>query len=321
MAGRHVEEALPRGQPHGQPGRVVGARLAVEKLGLLSLEQALELSHVEAVLVHRHRQELGPEGAEHLHRPRIGRPLDGHEVSRIEEGARHEIEALLRAIDDEDLFRPRLHPEAKQIAGQVLAQRRIAGRRVVLEQLPPLRADHRVEHPAEGVGGKQRAIRHAPRERDEPRRRPGDIRVRLTAHVGPDHLRPLRQEAGPVQPRQRDRRRGRPLREPVGHEGPLPDMRPGPARRHQLLVRRRHRGPVHAQLGGKLSRRRKLDAGREQSLGDEALDMALDLARQRQPALASRAPIQRDLHEVTISHFAHNKAHVKGQLDESPAIQ
>ena len=126
---------------------------------------------VEPARHHRHRQELGAEGAEHLHRARIGRLLDGHEVAGVEERARDEVEALLRAVDDEDLLGAGLEPEAQQVAGQELAQRRIAARGIVLQQLPPLLADHAVEHPAEGVGGEEPAVRHAARERDQRRAR------------------------------------------------------------------------------------------------------------------------------------------------------
>ena len=49
--------------------------------------------------------------------------------------------------------------------------------------------------------------------------------------------------------------------------------------------------------------------------------MGLDLPRQRQPALATRAPVKGYLHGITMritpSHFDHNHDPVKGQLDES----
>jgi hypothetical protein len=67
----------------------------------------------EAATRHRHGQELGAEGAEDLHGARIGRLLDGDEVARIEQGARDEVEALLRPVHDEDVLRPRLEAEAE----------------------------------------------------------------------------------------------------------------------------------------------------------------------------------------------------------------
>ena len=60
-----------------------------------------------------------PNGAEHLHRARIRRLLDRHEVARIDERARDQIEALLRAVDDQDLLGARLDAEPQQVGGEV----------------------------------------------------------------------------------------------------------------------------------------------------------------------------------------------------------
>jgi hypothetical protein len=78
--------------------------LAVDELWRLALEQPLEVLGVEPTRHHRHREELGAERAKHLHRARIRRLLDGHEVAGVEERPRDEIEALLRAVDDQDLL-------------------------------------------------------------------------------------------------------------------------------------------------------------------------------------------------------------------------
>ena len=90
----------------------------------------------------------------------------------VEERPGDEVEPLLGAVDDEDLLGAGLEPEAQQVAGEELAQRRVAARGIVLEQLPALLADHAVEHPAEGVGGEQRRCPACP-----PRTRSGRARA------------------------------------------------------------------------------------------------------------------------------------------------
>ena len=101
----------------------MGAGLAVDELGRLPLEEPLEGVGVEPARHHRHGQELGAEGAKYLHRARIRRLLDGHEVAGVEERPGDEVEPLLGAVDDEDLLGAGLETEAQQVAGQEFAQR------------------------------------------------------------------------------------------------------------------------------------------------------------------------------------------------------
>jgi hypothetical protein len=122
--------------------------------------------HRQAAARHRHRQELGAEGAEDLHGARIRRLFDGDKVAGVEERAGDQIETLLRAVDDQDVLRVRLEAEAEEIAREVLAQWRVAGRRVVLEELAPLLAMTRLGA-AKRVGREERAVGHPAGEGDD----------------------------------------------------------------------------------------------------------------------------------------------------------
>ena len=249
---------------------------------------------------HRHGQELGAEGAKYLHRARIRRLLDGHEVAGVEERPGDEVEPLLGAVDDEDLLGAGLETEAQQVAGQEFAQRGVAARGIVLQQLPPLLADHAVEHAAEGVGGEEAAVRHAPRERDQAGSGPRAAAPVLTAaRVRRDDLGALGQEAGPVEARRGGAgrlRRGHLVR----HEGALPHVRARPAPRHQLVIGEGHRRPIDAEVPRQLARRGQLGAGSQEALADQALDVELDLARQREPTRPIRPPVKGNPH---MGHF------------------
>src|SRR4030095_60343 len=61
--------------------------------------------------------------------PGVMRLLDHRDVSRIEQDARGEIEALLRAVGDHDLVRLADDTQRPlQICGEGIAQRRVPGR-------------------------------------------------------------------------------------------------------------------------------------------------------------------------------------------------
>jgi hypothetical protein len=255
----------------------------------------------------------GPQGPEHVDRARVGRLLHRDHVARIDERARDQVEALLGAVDDEDVVDPRLDAEPQEVGGQVRAEGRVAvAARRVLEEGRALGADDLVQHPAERVGREESAIGHALREGDQ---RPGALG---------DRDAPFRPRAGDVgapreqaRPVERDPRRGRrgrpvPARRWRGDEGPLPDVRPGEAPGHQLLVGERHGRPVDAERPGQLPRRRQLHAGREPPLTDQALDLRLDLAGERDRPFP--VELQAERHA---SHFGTTIVAVNRQLDST----
>ena len=280
----------------------MGARLAVEELRGVALDGALEPVRARAVLPEGDGREPCAERAKHLHRSRVGRLLDGDHVARVEQGARDQVEALLGAVDDEDVVGPGLHAEAEQVPREEPAERRVTGGGVVLEQLLALLADDRVQHPAERVRREHRAVRHAAGERDQPRgQAPGEGSEPPPLPFAEADPRAPREEPRPVD------RLGRGVRaravgelrltgDGTGDERALPDVRPRQAGGDQLLVREGHRRAVHAQLARELPRGRQLDPGRQQPLVNQPLQVRLDLARERDRL----RPVDRDLHRHSL---------------------
>ena len=77
----------------------------------MAVEETLEDVHARPGGVPRHGQGLGAERAEHLEGARIRGLLDRDGVARIEQRAGDQVEALLRAVDDQNLVGSRLEPE------------------------------------------------------------------------------------------------------------------------------------------------------------------------------------------------------------------
>src|SRR5438046_895811 len=158
----------------GWTRRDVSSRLAVEGLRRVAVEETLEYVHARPGGVPRHGQGLGAERAEHLEGARVRGLLDRDRVTRIEQRAGDQVEALLRAVDDQDVVGPRLEPEAQEVRREILPERRVAARRVVLEQRRTVLADHVVQHAAERLGRAEAAVGHAAGAADEPAgHRPG----------------------------------------------------------------------------------------------------------------------------------------------------
>src|SRR3989442_7814276 len=95
-----LQPAPPGLRRDGQSRRIVGARLTVEELRRVALQQALEDLSPRSRAVPGHAEKLGPERSEHLHGPRVCRLLDRNEVARIDQRAGDQVEPLLRAVHD-----------------------------------------------------------------------------------------------------------------------------------------------------------------------------------------------------------------------------
>ena len=67
------------------------------------MDQSFQEIAPNAIIADRHGQHLGLIGTEDLQGTRIGRTFDRDPVAGVQQGSRHEVEALLRAIDDEDI--------------------------------------------------------------------------------------------------------------------------------------------------------------------------------------------------------------------------
>jgi hypothetical protein len=91
-------------------------------------------------------------------------------------------------------------------------------------------------------------------------------------------------------------------------------VRARPSPRHQLVIRERHRRPVDAEVPRQLAGRGQLGAGSQEALADQALDVELDLSRQREPAGPIRPPVKGNPH---MGHFVYESISVNRQLDDS----
>jgi hypothetical protein len=94
-------------------------------------------------------------------------------------------------------------------------------------------------------------------------------------------------------------------------------VRARPSPRHQLVIGERDRGPIDAEVPRQLAGRRQLGAGSQEALADQALDVELDLARQREPASPIRSPVKGNPH---MGHFVYDCISVNRQLDDSLVI-
>src|SRR5262249_33979160 len=141
----------------GEAGRIVSRRLAVEEFRRVTRHQALQRIRPRALVVPWRGEELRAERAEHLRGPWVGRLVDRDDVAGIDERSRDEIEPLLRSVDDQNFIRTRLDAEAQEVRREIAPQGRIAGRRVILEDVFALVTDDLVENPAEWLGRKESA--------------------------------------------------------------------------------------------------------------------------------------------------------------------
>ena len=101
------------------------------------------------------------------------------------------------------------------------------------------------------------------------------------------------------------------------HERALPHVRARPSPRHQLVIGERHRGPIDAEVPRQLAGRRQLGAGAQEALADQALDVELDLAREREPTRPIRPSVKGNPH---MGHFLYSLTCVNRQLDDSRLI-
>ena len=81
------------------------------------------------------RQVFGLVGIPGLKRPEIGWTLDQYMIAGVEENLADEIECLLRSARDQDVVRVDDNPVPARVAGDHLAERRLAFRRAVLKRV------------------------------------------------------------------------------------------------------------------------------------------------------------------------------------------
>lgn len=87
---------------------------------------------------HGYGNEPGADEREEVDGAGVGRGLDEQGVTRIEQGARHEIEPLLAAGGDDDLFGAHGNAALDEVASDLLAQPRRAFGGRVAERAEPV---------------------------------------------------------------------------------------------------------------------------------------------------------------------------------------
>ena len=135
-----LESALPR-ERHA--GRVRVVRDRVQELdplaGLLEARDVLaQRLGDEAELIHRHVLHVGLVRLEHDHRGHVARALGDHDVARVDEQLRDELEGVLRAGGDDDVIHTAPDALERHHLEDVLTQRRRALAGAVLQRLRPV---------------------------------------------------------------------------------------------------------------------------------------------------------------------------------------
>ncbi len=131
--GRALGDLRPPGGRGQETRRILKIRNRVRELRLF-LERALERGERGTRAVERHAHEARPVRPEERKRPRVRRRLDDDRVARIHEGARDEVEPLLRSVHDEERVRVGRDAALGEARGERLAERAVAERGAVREE-------------------------------------------------------------------------------------------------------------------------------------------------------------------------------------------
>jgi hypothetical protein len=248
--------------------------------------------HAQALFVERDGDEPRAGGPERALRAEVAGLLDPDRVARVGQDARGEVEGLLRAGDDDHLLGVAAHGARRaEVAGDGLAQRRVAGGVAVVEEVaarptPVARDEPRPELEGEGVDGRQPRAEGARREaRDVDGRRGEEL--------------PALREGAALARRRRRARRQRPrveqlFREPPRDEGARARLPLDVAFGEELLVGVHHGVARDAQVCGQLARRGQARAGLEPAGEDRAAQRLVELSVERR----LRARVERDVGET-----------------------
>ena len=146
-----AQHVVRHGQAQAKAGRVVYHGVGDEQLGPVRGGQALQTVHIRPIAQAWHGQHLHAQGPQQAKHQEPGRVFDQHRIAGAQQAAQHQVHALGHAGDGHQLLL-RIHrqPLRQQVGGQLLAQRRIALRRTIAQQLQAGAAPHgahgRVEH-------------------------------------------------------------------------------------------------------------------------------------------------------------------------------
>ena len=232
---------------------------------------------IEAVVVDGDRRQSGAAREHGVARALEPGLLHHHAVAAIDEEARREIEALLRAGDDHDLLRPAVHAACTaEVVRESGAQRGRSLRRAVVVFPRSRAAGAAAETPAPGGGGEVGHRRQAVAEVPAQRLARGGVRALERQAAALEEC--YRESSDPrtlTVGRLRGRshgRRGGPLHVGAG-SAPAGEI----ALRRELIVGEQHGRARHAELHGERPGRGQASAHREAAGDDPVADRAVDL--------------------------------------------
>ena len=172
MASRPIEQARTLFPTQQQPGRILEVRHDVEKphsppFEPETAEDRVEIVEVDAVRLLGDADHFRLNVSEGRDRTRVRGQLDQHDVARIAEDPRHEVQPLLRPGRHKELFSRDGDSSFGEDFSQGLEQRSVAARRAVLQDGAVLSTQEVGGDRPELAPGEHRWIRKARRERDD----------------------------------------------------------------------------------------------------------------------------------------------------------
>jgi hypothetical protein len=212
---------------------------------------------------------------------RVVRLFDHRGVAGIEQHPRREFDALLRAVDDDDLLRvARQAARAVEVLGQRLAQRCVAGRRGVAEGFAPSAPCARREQPPPDLARKL-VDRRTPVAEVVAQPGPADVRTRWRHRRIPGQAPRVRGDLRRDLVHRVVRRRRGASRHCRGHRRGRATAADDVALGEQLLVREHDRVARYAEIRGERAGRRQARRGGEAPGVDVGLERMVDAAVER----------------------------------------
>ena len=104
----------------------------------MTFQHLFEFVRLDSIFVEGNGHEAGLVGSEGLYRPQVGGPLGEDDVARIDEHLADQVEGLLGAVDDEDVFLFGGYAVLLHLLHQVLLEGRVALGGAVLKSPRPV---------------------------------------------------------------------------------------------------------------------------------------------------------------------------------------
>lgn len=151
---------------HSDAGRVVVIRHGIQELDIrVAFQRGLQGVQVQAVRLQRHRVIVRLVQVEGRQRPDVGRHLNGDVVAGVQQRLGHQLDALLPTDRQDDVVGRGGHlPPLRDAGHQLLPQRLVPLRGLVLKEVRALRLDGGVEGRLDLLDREQLLVR-APRRK------------------------------------------------------------------------------------------------------------------------------------------------------------